>query len=271
MSSLFRTLSRGKTKETPPPAFDPEAFKKTISLPRALAPKHIADEKNRQRKAISAQEQQGERSVSPKPNTDVQPSRANHRRNWSWRSAPFMKTKMEIVTLDVDKPLPPIPRSKEIHVTVNRKSMASSYWGCAGPQDAGDVAAMTPLPPTSFKFIEPQPGIRFRNEEEAREACRVIATLRESFFDDCAPDIVDRCGRNCQKCAQRASHTHPSSDEAIPNYRLVVTEVDEDPQGEEIVVDQVSEEEMTEVGHFKAWLHEFGLFFLNTRQGPPGQ
>lgn len=112
-------------------------------------------------------------------------------------------------------------------------------------------------PQTSFKFIEPQPGIRFRNEEEAREACRVIATLRESFFDDCAPDIVDRCGRNCQKCAQRASHTHPSSDEAIPNYRLVVTEVDEDPQSEEIVVDQVSEEEMTEVGHFKAWQERF--------------
>jgi len=55
---------------------------------------------------------------------------------------------------------------------------------------------------TEFRFrpevVQGGPVLVFRNEEERRQGCRVLATLRESLHDGGpAGSSIPKCGRDC--------------------------------------------------------------------------
>jgi hypothetical protein len=74
--------------------------------------------------------------------------------------------------------------------------------------------------------------LSFRNEEEQRDACRIIATLRESLYDNepVEPSVL-RCGRDCPQCLSQMASRHDGS--GFSNNRgteNVVIRVIEDPE-----------------------------------------
>lgn len=79
MSSLMRILSIGKEKKQPPPVRDIEAIKQSISGPRALAPRHVIDERIEAQKAKRIADGERQRKASTSPSS-AQPSPANIQR-----------------------------------------------------------------------------------------------------------------------------------------------------------------------------------------------
>ena len=65
---------------------------------------------------------------------------------------------------------------------------------------------------------------------------------------------------------KRTAHcSRQSSEEAVPGYHLVITEVDEDLKtGKKVPIDQISEGNPTEIGNFQAWVHGFESFLWMT-------
>ena len=111
------------------------------------------------------------------------------------------------------------------------------------------------------------PVLFFRNEEERGRACRIIATLRESLYDnEPAEPSVLRCGRNCARCLAQMASRHDAS--SISNNRStedpipsVVIRVIEDP--EDAVAEDQGDKRMSDadievfvINAFKSSLHE---------------
>ncbi|KAG8860803.1 hypothetical protein FRB91_000590 [Serendipita sp. 411] len=83
---------------------------------------------------------------------------------------------------------------------------------------------------------QPEPWIKFRNQQEARQFIRVLPALRESYFADTEEKEVERCGRDCRTCEEKIAHTiqEPLVD-ATPEVVLVITdETEEEKNGESI-------------------------------------
>jgi len=76
----MRMLSIGKEKRQPPPVRDIEALKQSISGPRALAPKHVIDERIEAQKAKRIEDRERQRKGSTSPSL-AQPSPASVQRH----------------------------------------------------------------------------------------------------------------------------------------------------------------------------------------------
>ena len=53
----------------------------------------------------------------------------------------------------------------------------------------------------------------FRNEEERRQAIRVLATLRDSLYGGSEDSTIPKCGRDCTQCLQAMAHKRNASDQ----------------------------------------------------------
>jgi hypothetical protein len=86
------------------------------------------------------------------------------------------------------------------------------------------------------------PVLLFRNEEERGRACRIIATLKESLYDNepAEPLSVLRCGRDCARCLSQMASRHDASaannkstEDPIPSVVIHVIEDPEDAAAED--------------------------------------
>ncbi|KAG8832640.1 hypothetical protein FRC17_000952 [Serendipita sp. 399] len=175
---------------------------------------HVARERYaRQSEEIGTAEASGTTSQT----TKGQPSKVGHRKAGSW-SLSHLRWPLRIVFADNEQATPSDPeptptpagprRLKKIHVAIDRKSMASSFW--------------QKQPEHIPTLLNPKPWLRFRNAEEAKEFICVLPTLRDSYFADPDDREVERCGRECQVCKGKYAHSRQEQQNNTPPEVVIV-------------------------------------------------
>ena len=83
---------------------------------------------------------------------------------------------------------------------------------------------------TEFRFrpevVQGGPVLVFRNEEERRQGCRVLATLRESLHDGGpAGSSIPKCGRDCLAQVASRRQTSMSDDDGCeePSPQIIAS------------------------------------------------